>query len=40
MEQGSAMPTIHPVKVLALAYGLMPELRGLLNRPASPLVVR
>ena len=29
MEQGSAMPTIHPVKLLALAYRLMPELRRL-----------
>jgi Fe-S oxidoreductase len=38
MEQGSAMPTIHPVKMLALAYGLMPELGELLNRPKSPLV--
>ena len=28
------MPTIHPVKLLALAYGLMPELRQLLDRPA------
>jgi Fe-S oxidoreductase len=26
MEQGTAKPTIHPLKVLALAYGLMPEI--------------
>ena len=39
MEQGSALPTIHPVKLLALAYGLMPELRDLLNRPAESLIV-
>jgi Fe-S oxidoreductase len=39
MEQGSALPTIHPVKLLALAYRLMPELRGLLNRPAESLIV-
>ena len=38
MEQGSAMPTIHPVKLLALAYGLMPELREQLHRPKNPLV--
>jgi FAD/FMN-containing dehydrogenase/Fe-S oxidoreductase len=33
MEQGTATPTLHPVKLLALAYGLMPELRRRL-RPA------
>lgn len=26
MEQRSPMPTIHPLKILALAYGLMPEI--------------
>lgn len=40
MEQGSAMPAIHPVKLLALAYGLMPELRQLLNSPTEELTVR
>ncbi len=40
MEQGSSMPTIHPIKLLALAYGVMPELRESINRPAGPLVVR
>jgi Fe-S oxidoreductase len=25
MEQGAAKPTIHPIKLLALSYGLMPE---------------
>jgi FAD/FMN-containing dehydrogenase/Fe-S oxidoreductase len=39
MEQGSALPTIHPVKLLALSYGLMPELRGLLKRPAHSLIM-
>jgi Fe-S oxidoreductase len=39
MEQGSALPTIHPVKLLAWAYRLMPELRALLNRPAESLIV-
>lgn len=40
MEQGAAKPTLHPVKLLALAYGLMPEVRDLLHRPAQELVVR
>jgi Fe-S oxidoreductase len=40
MEQGATMPTVHPVKLLALAYGLMPELRTLLSSPAEDLVVR
>lgn len=40
MEQGSAMPTIHPIKLLALSYGLMPELRQLMNSPSEALVVR
>jgi FAD/FMN-containing dehydrogenase/Fe-S oxidoreductase len=26
MEQGAATPTVHPLKLLALAYGLMPDL--------------
>ena len=28
MEQGAGKPTIHPVKLLALAYDLMPEVGG------------
>ena len=39
MEQGTTKPTIHPVKILALAYGLMPELRDLLNSKSEELVV-
>jgi Fe-S oxidoreductase len=39
MEQGSSLPTLHPVKLLALSYRLMPELRDLLNRPAESLIV-
>lgn len=39
MEQGSAKPTIHPLKLLALAYGLMPELAELLRSGGYPLVV-
>ncbi|RIK73170.1 MAG: anaerobic glycerol-3-phosphate dehydrogenase subunit C [Planctomycetota bacterium] len=40
MEQGSSLPTIHPIKLLALSYGLKPELRQLLNSPSETLVVR
>ena len=39
MEQGSSKPTIHPIKLVALAYGLMPGLRELLNSPNEELVV-
>jgi Fe-S oxidoreductase len=39
MEQGAGKPTIHPVKLLALAYGLMPEVGDLLNAPVQELVV-
>ncbi len=31
MEQGAAKPTIHPIKLLALSYGLMPEIAKLLT---------
>jgi len=39
MEQGTSKPTIHPIKLVALAYGLMPELRQLLDSPGGDLVV-
>jgi Fe-S oxidoreductase len=39
MEQGATKRTIHPIKLLALAYGLMPELRDRLLSPAEELVV-
>jgi len=39
MEQGTSKPTIHPIKLVALAYGLMPELRDLLNSSSEELVV-
>ena len=39
MEQGTDKPTVHPVKLLALAYGLMPELAGALNRRGEDLFV-
>ena len=39
MEQGSAKPTIHPIKLLALAYGLMPEVADLVRSGGNSLVV-
>jgi FAD/FMN-containing dehydrogenase/Fe-S oxidoreductase len=39
MEQGTVKPTIHPIKLLALAYGLMPEVAPLLTTPAEELIV-
>lgn len=39
MEQGTNKPTIHPVKLLALSYGLMPEVAKLLNTKGKELVV-
>ena len=39
MEQGTTKPTIHPIKILALAYGLMPELNDLFNRRSGELTI-
>jgi Fe-S oxidoreductase len=39
MEQGVTKPTIHPVKMLALSYGLMPELESLLSARSEELIV-
>jgi Fe-S oxidoreductase len=39
MEQGAGKPTIHPVKLLALAYDLMPEVAELLFAQVEELVV-
>jgi FAD/FMN-containing dehydrogenase/Fe-S oxidoreductase len=39
MEQGTTKPTIHPLKILALAYGLMPELESLLTTKGGELTV-
>ena len=39
MEQGTTKPTIHPIKILAMAYGLMPELEDLFNRQSEELVI-
>jgi Fe-S oxidoreductase len=39
MEQGTTKPTIHPLKLLALAYGLMPEVAPRLTTPGEELIV-
>ena len=39
MEQGTTTPTLHPLKLIALAYGLMPEIRQRLNPNTRKLVV-
>jgi FAD/FMN-containing dehydrogenase/Fe-S oxidoreductase len=39
MEQGVNKPTIHPIKLLALSYGLMPELEKILTAKSEELVV-
>jgi FAD/FMN-containing dehydrogenase/Fe-S oxidoreductase len=38
MEQGTSKPTLHPLKLLALAYGLMPELADRLTARADELI--
>ena len=41
MEQRSAIPTLHPLKILALAYGLMPQVRRRLKpNPRSRLTLQ
>jgi FAD/FMN-containing dehydrogenase/Fe-S oxidoreductase len=39
MEQGTSKPTVHPLKILALSYDLMPELANLLTTRGEELVV-
>jgi Fe-S oxidoreductase len=39
MEQGTTKPTIHPLKMLAYSYNLMPELVALLNTHGEELSV-
>ena len=39
MEQGTTKPTIHPLKLLALAYGLMPEVAQLMSSRGEELIV-
>jgi FAD/FMN-containing dehydrogenase/Fe-S oxidoreductase len=39
MEQGTNKPTIHPLKLLAHSYGLMPEIARILNAKGKELAV-
>ena len=39
MEQGTSRPTIHPLKLLAYAYGLMPEIEQLIVSRSGELQV-
>ena len=39
MEQSSTKPTLHPIKLVALAYGLMPEIAALVRGRGQPLVL-
>lgn len=39
MEQGTSKPTIHPIKLLAYSYGLLPEVEGLLSATGKERVV-
>jgi len=39
MEQGTDKPTVHPIKLVALAYGLMPEIGTLIARRGQDLIV-
>jgi len=39
MEQGTSKPTLHPLLLVALAYGLMPEVAGRLTARGQELVV-
>jgi Fe-S oxidoreductase len=39
MEQGTTKPTVHPLKLLALSYGLRPELAELLTTSNQELIV-
>lgn len=39
MEQGAAKPTIHPIKLLALSYGVMPQIARLLASSGEELIL-
>lgn len=39
MEQGTNKPTVHPIKLMALSYGLMPGIEQSLKRRSEELVV-
>lgn len=36
MEQGTSKPTVHPLKILAHAYGFLPDLRKRMHTPNDP----
>jgi Fe-S oxidoreductase len=38
MEQGTNKPTLHPLKILALSYGLLPALSNFLTQPGRDLL--
>lgn len=38
MEQGCDRPTLHPIKLLAYAYGIMPEIADAISAQSEPLV--
>jgi hypothetical protein len=40
MEQGTSKPTLHPLKLLALAYGLLPEIGRPRQAPGEDLVAQ
>ena len=40
MEQGTTKPVLHPIKLLALSYGLMPKIARLLNSPSQELIAQ
>ena len=40
MEQGTSKLTVHPLKLLALAYGLVPEIGKPLPSPGEDLIAR
>ena len=39
MEQGTSKPTLHPLKLLALSYGLMPEITSQLAARGNEFIV-
>jgi hypothetical protein len=39
MEQGMTKPTVHPVKLLAQAYGVLPEAANPLRASSEELIV-
>jgi Fe-S oxidoreductase len=38
MQQGTTKPTLHPLKLLALAYGLMPEVQQQMGKSSEELI--